>query len=176
MLLRSNFILPVLLLASCTPSSKADATALSVQADASDLKDAVEKFSDAVISRNFSVLKAMMLSNDITFDRDGNIDPDIACFLHWIEACPYKNKHISDILKSRHFVYFYHLDEYNVIISFIKEEGREAFYAEPSVFLEDKYLSEYFSCQFIKSGGRWLLKESLCFSETEGPFVPEPDV
>lgn len=176
MLLRSNFISTTLFLASCVSSSHADATDLSEQADANELKEVVENFSGAVISRSFGILQAMMLSNEITFDRDGTIDPGIACFLHWLETCQFQNSHVADILKSNHFIYYYHLDEDNVIASFIKEEAREQFYDDPSGFLADNYLSGYFSCQFASRDGHWLLTESLCFSETEGPFVPEPEV
>lgn len=176
MLLRSNFILATLFLASCASSSNADSAALSRQADANDLKEVIGKFSEVVIARNFDALQTMLLSNEITFDRNGNIDPGIACFLHWVETCDLPNRHVKDILESKHFIYYYHLDEKNVIASFIREEGRESFFADPSGFLADKYLSDYFSCQFVNHDGRWLLKESLCFSETEGPFVPEPEV
>ena len=176
MLLRSNFILAALFLASCSSSSHADATALSEQTDANDLKEVVERFSGVVISREFGILQTMMLSNEITFDSDGNIDPGIACFLHWLEACQFQNSHVADILKGKHFIYYYHLDEENVIASFIREEAREQFYEDPSGFLADSYLSGYFSCQFANRDGRWLLTESLCFSETEGPFVAEPEV
>lgn len=176
MLNLSKLVLAMLLLESCAISPHAGLAASSPPADKDDLAAVVEKFSDAVISRRFELLRVLMGSNNITFDQSGNIEPGIACFLHWMKNCPSQSNQIIDILKGKHFVYYYHLDSANVIASFIKEEARKSFYDDPSGFLENDYMTGYFSCQLVNHNGHWLLTESLCYSETEGPFEAEPDV
>ncbi len=178
MLRPNNMFLGCLLLASCSSSTLIEETVPSENAQGSpnELAEAVERFSEIVLSGEFERLRSVLFSDEITFDQDGDIEEGIACFLHWTDSCRSETHHVVDILKSDHFVYYYHIDDNSVIVSFIEEDSRIIFYENPSLFLENNYLSEYFSCHFLKRGSEWFLKESVCFSETEGPFQQEPEV
>jgi hypothetical protein len=111
-----------------------------------------------------------------TFDQSGAIDEGIACFLASSNRCGTGRTPIQDILREGYFKYYYHLDNENIIVSYIRRSSRDAFDSNPTVFLGQRYLVDYFSCQFTALNGQWKLEESICFSETEGPFEPNPDV
>ena len=181
---RSKFAAGLFLLTSCLACAPTEATVVTEPAATEEqakgakegISIAAQSFTSVVLAGEFSKLKKMLHSNDFTFNRSGELFENIRCFISWTSGCEIESSGVLDILRGEHFIYYYHLDDDNIIVSFIRENSRNSFYENPDEFLRQNYLSDYFSCHFVRSGSAWLLKESLCYSETEGPFEQEPDV
>lgn len=146
------------------------------QETTSSISGVSENVAEVIKSGVLSRLRELIADESITFEKSGAINEEIACFLNWSERCSFAKVPIQDILKEGYFKYYYHIDESNIVVSYINKSSRTEFDADPAAFLESRYLDDYFSCHFALVGGRWMLTESVCFSETEGPFSPEPEV
>lgn len=149
---------------------------LDAQEENRSLPDAANAVSLIIKRGDLARLGRLIDRPQITFDGNGNIDEGIRCFLNWDSRCPGKRNNINQILEGDHFHFYYHIDERTVVVSYIRTDSRTLFNEDPVAFLQGRYLEDYFSCQFILVGGEWLLQESVCFSETEGPFSLEPEV
>lgn len=152
------------------------AGAVAPKGDADTISVASEQVSEIIRNGDLSELKPLIGEERITFDSQGFIDQGIVCFLQWNPTCRSNRNQIKDILDNGFFKYYYHLSEYEIVVSYIRISKRQEFYNNPSDFLEHKYLYDYFSCHFKRINSRWLLTESICYSETEGPFAKEPEV
>lgn len=139
------------------------------------LKQVASEVSSIIESGELKRLGGLMRGS-ITFDESGEIESNIRCFLNWNETCPNQRTSVQDIASREHFKYYYHLNDTDVIVSYIRSDKREEFYSDPERFLSETYLRDFFSCRFKLQDGLWLLQESVCYSETEGPFEGEPEV
>lgn len=153
---------------SCAGTAEAQQTAGSIST-------ASDHVADAIRSGNLFRLKTLIANEKITFESSGAINEEIACFLNWSTHCSFAKIPVQDILKEGYFKYYYHIDNDTIVVSYIKNSSRDSFYQDPTLFLEQNYLVDYFSCHFALLDNRWMLTESVCFSETEGPFGQETE-
>lgn len=174
----SRIVIGCFFLALCTSCARVEMVSPTVnsQREPNSLQKAVQEFMNALLASDLDALKGLLFSDNITFNADGTINESTGCAFRMISNCPTGAGPAIDIIRAEHFIYYYHIDDENVIISFIEESGRKLFYDDPATFLEENYLTKYFSCWFKKNGNHWLLKESVCATESEGYFEPLPDV
>ncbi|WP_298095797.1 hypothetical protein [Brevundimonas sp.] len=131
-----------------------------------------DEVSTIIKSGNLQPLRGLIFEPLNTFDStSGEIEPGIQCFFIDGARCPPKSGKPREIVLAGSFNYYHHLSGDDVIVNFVREDRREDFLADPDSFLRSRYLKDYFSCRFIRVDGRWLIKESICYSETEGPFT-----
>lgn len=140
------------------------------------LTESAEYVSYIIRSGNLSLLNGVVYNPQITFAENGDVDDGIQCFLGVENKCQGVTSNVRSIIAGGYFIFYYHSSSDDVIVSYVRSSRRADFDLKPDVFLEGQYLENYFSCSFTRVDGRWFLRESVCFSETEGPFEVEPDV
>lgn len=137
------------------------------------MREIIDRFTESVITGDLRPIRSLMFSNEFTFDQNGDINSAIKCFFLRNKECGSDKSIAHDILTGKFFLYYDHISEESVVVSFIREDARKEFYSNPSRFLEKQYMNSYFSCHMAKLENGWYLTESLCFSETEGPYEVE---
>lgn len=131
-----------------------------------------DEVSTIIKGENLQQLRGLIFEPLNTFDStSGEIEPGIRCFFINGASCPPESGTPKEIVLAENFKYYYHISNDDVVVNYIRGDLREEFLADPDIFLSSRYLKDYFSCRFIRINGKWFLKESICYSETEGPFT-----
>lgn len=125
-------------------------------------------------SGNLVHLKKFLKPDNGYLNKNREIDRLLLCYLSWNDSCKGKKYAPRSIVRNSYFIYYYHLNNDAVVVSYIKSTDKKKFLRNPNLFLKNQYLTSYFSCLFTFNGNRWLLEDG-CYFESEDPFSESVD-
>lgn len=125
------------------------------------------KFKDALLTRDYDVLRDFSGVGDTVFFDGDKLDKDIYDFLY-TERSSIDGGSIIKISKSPLITRI--IPQKNGVFTAIYIQRKYQEQWKDQYFLESQWMKSYFACEFIWNGERYLLYQNFCFAETGGPF------
>jgi hypothetical protein len=159
------FALALTLLASC----------VAPKAEVNDsLDQTIQTLLSAIRARDDSTIMSLA-ANPQTHNKDGRFEYDVAGFLYdgdYIRGYNADARSVVEIMALGPLLIHKEPQENGgVIVLFLPEQFEDQL--QVISFYSERWMRDYFACEFRLIEGRWVLSYNICFAMTDGPF-PEP--
>ena len=138
------------------------------------LDQTIQTLLSAIRARDDSTIMSLAAKPQ-THNKDGRFEYDVAGFLYdgdYIRGYNADARSVVEIMALGPLLIHKEPQENGgVIVLFLPEQFEDQL--QVISFYSERWMRDYFACEFRLIEGRWVLSYNICFAMTDGPF-PEP--
>lgn len=138
-----------------------------------DLDKEIDTFVKVLVEKDEAKLVTDYLTSSASFSKEGKLNSEIYDFLYKADANG-KKKSVNEIVSLGDYKTKVIWQKNNVFTLLIAK-AIDFKSLETLEFLENSWMINYISCEFVIKSGKLTFYQNVCFAETGGPFPTDVD-